>query len=108
MLDSKHKRGSAMNVTMPWRPWLAEPSGALPESSRISLLKLVASIDLPTAVFGFLRGTCSIVPTMAGRIACQIVQTSVSVTATLSGRVSSTTISGTVAAEPSYGGERTP
>lgn len=36
-LDTKQKRGSALLMGQPWRGWLAEPSGALPVASRISL-----------------------------------------------------------------------
>jgi hypothetical protein len=48
MLDTKQKRGSVMGMGLPPRVWLAEPSGALPVGSRLSLLKLGAGVT-PTA-----------------------------------------------------------
>lgn len=43
-LDTKQKRGSAINMAQPWRIWLAEPDGTLDANDRISLLKLCSAI----------------------------------------------------------------
>lgn len=43
-LDTKTKRGSAMGMTLPYRPWLTEPDGTLAVDDRVALLKLAASI----------------------------------------------------------------
>jgi hypothetical protein len=44
MLDSKQKRGSALDVGQPQRQWLAEPDGALADTDRASLLKLCSAV----------------------------------------------------------------
>jgi hypothetical protein len=49
-IDTKNKQGSAMLLTMPWRPWLAEPDGSLDGSDQLSLLKLYAGTAAPPAV----------------------------------------------------------
>lgn len=47
-LDSENKRGSAMLLTLPYRPWLAEPDGTLDSADRVSLLKLCSAVT-PTS-----------------------------------------------------------
>lgn len=42
-LDTKHKRGSAMIIGMPFRPWLSEPAGTIGGSQRLSLLRFCGS-----------------------------------------------------------------
>lgn len=51
-LDTKQKRGAAMLLGQPYRPWLAEPDGTLSATDRLSLLKLGSSIVvvLPTGI----------------------------------------------------------
>ncbi len=44
-LDSKQKRGSAINLGLPFRAWLAEPDGTLDASDRASVgLKLCSAV----------------------------------------------------------------
>lgn len=51
-LDTKQKRGSAINIGMPFRRWQVEPSGNLNPSKQLSLLRYSSAIDpLFTAVF---------------------------------------------------------
>jgi len=51
-LDSANKRGSAIDLTLPYRQWLAEPDGVIALADRISLLKLAATFTVvaPTHV----------------------------------------------------------
>ncbi len=44
MLDTKQKRGSAINIGMPGRQWLAEPSGTLDQGPRQSLLTYCSAV----------------------------------------------------------------
>ena len=50
-LDTEQKRGSAMEVSMPWRQWLAEPDGSFNAGDRASLLKLAT----PTTAVTYVR-----------------------------------------------------
>lgn len=43
-LDSKQKRGSAINCGIPFRRWLAEPDGTLADTDRVSLMKWCSAI----------------------------------------------------------------
>lgn len=43
-LDTKQRRGSAMNISSPWRVWVAEPSGDVDYAERLSMLKFCSSI----------------------------------------------------------------
>ena len=62
MLDSKQKRGSAIGVSLPFRQWLAEPSGALPVASRLSLLRYVSATIAATIGTRTLRAAISVRP----------------------------------------------
>lgn len=64
-LNTKQRRGSAIGVSLPFRQWLAEPSGSLPLASRLSLLRYVASVS---AAFGHLSGTALAKPSLLGKI----------------------------------------
>lgn len=44
-LDTKQKRGAVLNLTLPYRQWLAEPDGTLALADRQSLLKLGAAVS---------------------------------------------------------------
>jgi hypothetical protein len=48
-LDTKQKRGSAIDLTLGFRSWLAEPDGSLAVADRVSLLKLSSGVP-PSAV----------------------------------------------------------
>lgn len=48
-LNTKQRRGSAIDVGMPHRQWLANPSGDVDYPERISLLKLCSSVVDETA-----------------------------------------------------------
>jgi hypothetical protein len=65
-LDTKQRRGSAIGVSLPFRQWLAEPTGYLHLPSRLSLLRYVASVSLlePT----FLHGYIATRPMLGGKI----------------------------------------
>jgi hypothetical protein len=39
-LDTKQKQGSALDIGMPFRQWLAEPVAVLTSAEHLSLLKL--------------------------------------------------------------------
>lgn len=43
-LDSKQKRGSAIEMTMPFRIWCSEPNGSLGSEQRASILKLCSAV----------------------------------------------------------------
>ena len=54
-LDNKQKRGSATHIGLPWRHWLAEPSGDVDYQERISILKFcsaIVSVVVPPEVPG--------------------------------------------------------
>jgi hypothetical protein len=44
-LDTKQKRGSAIDLTLGFRSWLAEPDGSLAVTDRLSLLKLASAVS---------------------------------------------------------------
>jgi hypothetical protein len=54
-LDTKQKRGSVAGLTMPHRPWLSEPDGALNSTDRMSLLRMGAAVA-PAPPGGFVPG----------------------------------------------------
>lgn len=43
-LDSKQKRGSALDLTMPFRSWLSEPDGTIAATDRQSFVKLCTAV----------------------------------------------------------------
>lgn len=45
-LDTKQKQGSAIGITLPFRPWLTEPVVSIGAGEQLSLLKLCSE---PTA-----------------------------------------------------------
>ena len=51
-LDTKQKRGSALNLSNPSRPWLVEPDGTLANTDRLSLLRFASAVT-PAAPGGF-------------------------------------------------------
>lgn len=51
-LDSKQKRGSALDMSLPQRQWLAEPDGTLANTDRVSLVKLCSAVTPGGAVSG--------------------------------------------------------
>lgn len=53
-LATKNQRGSAINVGMPWRQWLAEPDGVLDLGDRFSILKYVAGVASVSEVAGWI------------------------------------------------------
>lgn len=65
-LDSKQKRGSSINLSLPFRPWTSEPSGHLDTpTNRLSLLHFSAATSALDAFVGhFLDGLLSIFPTI--------------------------------------------
>ena len=69
-LDSKQKRGSIISLGHLSRQWLAEPSGALPVASRISLLRL--SSARAQFVHTFLHGVVFAKPSLGGKIRSQL------------------------------------
>lgn len=48
-LDTAQKRGAAMGISLPFRPWLTEPTGALDVTARLSLLRFSSSIAVAVA-----------------------------------------------------------
>jgi hypothetical protein len=61
-LDSKQKRGSAIELTMPHRAWLANPDGTVADTDRASLLKLASGVApgepaAPTFIAAWARGS---------------------------------------------------
>lgn len=51
-LNTKNKRGSAMLVEMPFRPWIADPAGSSSPEQRMSFLHYVAA---NVAIFAILQ-----------------------------------------------------
>ena len=48
-LANKNNQGSAIDVLMPWRPWLAEPA-TIGAGEQLSLLKLVDASDVSSGL----------------------------------------------------------
>jgi hypothetical protein len=43
-LDSKQKRGSVVGLSLPGRPWLAEPDGTLSSTDRVALMTYASAV----------------------------------------------------------------
>jgi hypothetical protein len=43
-LDTKQKRGSATLISLPFRPWLANPDGTLSAADRLSVMRYAGAI----------------------------------------------------------------
>lgn len=62
-LDTDQKRGSALDLSSPWRQWLAEPTASLTQADLLSLLRY-CSEPPPTEEAG---GVGLIGPGLVGR-----------------------------------------
>lgn len=58
-LDTKQKRGSVLDLTLPWREWLADPDSSLSVADRQALLKLGSGVFPAT---GDASGSGSVAP----------------------------------------------
>lgn len=78
MTDTALKRGAAMLVAMPFRPWVTIPDGYIGHGDRLSLARMAiaagAVTHLAAGMTGFIRvesrlgGGIKVTPRMAGRV----------------------------------------